>query len=307
MATLLLCAVLSACGASVQAPVNERSERLVNTPPIIVDSSRAAVSVSPSSNQPRVASGSATTTGSAPRTTSISRSPVNSPVGNNTVASISDYYTVKSGDTLYSIAFQFDLDARDLAVANSLNPPYTIFIDQQLNLDTSRIARSASRGTDTSNIGTAVTNNSVIQSQTGGGSTGGVTRAPINRSNIVREPQWRWPHRGRVLRAFGTGTNRGLDIAGSVGEPVFAAADGEVVYSGIGVQGSGALIIIRHGETFLSAYSHNSAMLVNLGDVVSGGSKIAEIGEGPSGEAMLHFEIRVDGETVDPIRFLPGR
>ena len=92
-----------------------------------------------------------------------------------------------------------------------------------------------------------------------------------------------------------------------MGDPVLAASSGDVVYSGRGVQGSGNLIIIRHSDKYLSAYAHNSAMLVGEGSRVRAGEKIAEIGQNSSGIAMLHFEIRVDGSSVDPLGFLPGR
>jgi lipoprotein NlpD len=109
-----------------------------------------------------------------------------------------------------------------------------------------------------------------------------------------------------VLRAFQAG-NKGIDIGGRPGDPVWAASDGEVVYSGNGIQGTGNLIIIRHGDSYLSAYAHNSVMLVSKGSRVTAGDKIAEIGENSTGVPMLHFEIRVDGNSVDPIRFLPKR
>ena len=215
-------------------------------------------------------------------------------------------HRVRPGDTLHSIAFQYDLDARNLAIANNLGPPYTIFVDQELNLDLSRIRNTALRSAaDTSNLGTAVRNNSVAQAQPVRARAGGVTRQPIGNSRSA-DPHWQWPHTGRVLRAFQAG-NKGIDIGGSLGDPVWAASDGEVVYSGNGIQGTGDLIIIRHGDSYLSAYAHNSVMLVSEGSRVSAGDKIAEIGENPAGVAMLHFEIRVDGNSVDPIRFLPRR
>ena len=157
-------------------------------------------------------------------------------------------HTVRPGDTLYSIAFEYDLDARNLAIANNLRPPYTIFIDQELNLDLSRISNTALRSAaDTSNLGTAVRNNSVAQAQPVRARSGGVTRQPISNSRSP-DPHWQWPHTGRVLRAFQAG-NKGIDIGGRLGDPVWAASDGEVVYSGNVIQGSGDLSIISHGAS----------------------------------------------------------
>ena len=108
-----------------------------------------------------------------------------------------------------------------------------------------------------------------------------------------------------MLRGFQAELNKGVDIGGQLGDPVLAASAGDVVYSGRGVQGSGNLIIIRHGDRYLSAYGHNSAMLVGEGSRVRAGEKIAEVGTSPNGVAMLHFEIRVDGNSVDPAGLLP--
>jgi lipoprotein NlpD len=121
-------------------------------------------------------------------------------------------------------------------------------------------------------------------------------------------PNWRWPTQTtRLLRGFGSGDARGIDIAVNSGDAVYAAADGEVVYSGRGVQGSGDLIILRHSDRYLSAYAHNSVMLVEEGSRVIAGDKIAEAGTTPAGEALLHFEIREDGKSIDPVGLLPRR
>ena len=184
---------------------------------------------------------------------------------------------MRSGDTLFSIAFQYDLDFRSLAIANGLNPPYTIFVDQEINLDLNNIVS--------------------------GGSA--VLRQPV--TSTPRAIGWQWPHQGRLLRGFQSGLNKGLNISGNVGDAVLAAGDGDVVYSGSGIQGSGDLIIVRHSDRYLSAYAHNSRMLVNVGSRVRAGEKIAEVGENSSGVAMLHFEIREAGDSVDPSRLLPPK
>jgi len=278
------CLVLVTCAGGYQAPVTDQGERQVVQAPIIVDSlTPLRTSSRPVSVQPSVPSNSASVVGNA------------------------QMHRVRRGDTLYSIAFEYDLDFRSLAIANSMNPPYTIFVDQGINLDVSRITNlaisSSSKGAAA--LGTPVNNNSVARAQAGN-INGGVLRQPIA-DTVVREPQWQWPHSGRVLRGFQANANKGIDISGSLGDPVLAAGNGEVVYSGNGVQGNGDLIIIRHNDRYLSAYSHNSVMLVIEGSRVNVGEKIGEVGSNSAGVTMLHFEIRVDGKPADPGRFLPHR
>lgn len=310
--------VLNSCAGGYQAPMSEQGEQQVITAPIIVDSSTPQSSFRIENSRPASVSSSGANNGSAPevfssnsgRSSSRSQSVQNSssPVGSNQGGSNANRigptsHLVRSGETLFSIAFQYDLDFRSLAIANGLNPPYTIFVDQEINLDLSKSVRSGS-AVSTANLGTAVANNSVARARAGGGSSGSVLRQPV--SSTQRAVSWQWPHRGRVLRGFQSGVSKGLDIAGNVGDPVLAAGDGDVVYSGRGIQGSGDLIIVRHSDRYLSAYAHNSRMLVSEGSRVRGGEKIAEVGENSSGVAMLHFEIREAGDSVDPSRLLPS-
>src|SRR5713226_1378114 len=118
---------------------------------------------------------------------------------------------------------------------------------------------------------------------------------------------WMWPATGRVLAGFSEASNKGVDILGKIGDPVFASASGRVVYSGVGLRGYGKLVIIKHNQTYLSAYAHNSNLLVKEGQNVVRGKKIAEIGNTDSSQAKLHFEIRRLGKPVDPLKFLPDR
>ena len=297
----IVATILGSCGNNFQAPVSEQGGRQVVSGPIIVSSNTPAGSFRVQENRPAVFNseynqpirGSTTTAAGITSNSIFSSSP-------SAVAGQS--YRVRAGDNLMSIAFQYDLDFRALARANGLHPPYTIFVDQEINLDISRVVdRQTERN---SRLGTAVTNNSVAQAQGTLSGSGGLIRQTID-SN--REPDWRWPHQGRIVRGFQADVNKGIDIGGQLGEPVFAAGAGNVVYSGRGVQGSGNLIIIRHSDKYLSAYAHNSEMLVGEGSRVSAGEKIAEIGQNTSGIAMLHFEIRVDGQSVDPAGLLPKR
>jgi len=299
--------LLSACAGGYQAPISEQGERQVLTAPIIVDSSTPDSSFRLEDSVPaRVASstgGGSSRTGSA--ASSSQRSATESRPAQSTAApSTPRIHRVQPGDTLFSIAFQYDLDFRSLAIANGLNPPYTIFVDREINLDLNNIVANGA-GVSTSNLGTAVANNSVARASAGSSPSGSVLRQPVSRTPLA--VSWQWPHSGRVIRGFRSGVSKGLDISGSVGDPVLAAGDGDVVYSGSGIQGSGDLIIIRHSDRYLSAYAHNSRMLVNEGARVRGGEKIAEVGENSSGVAMLHFEIREAGDSVDPSRLLPAK
>ena len=118
---------------------------------------------------------------------------------------------------------------------------------------------------------------------------------------------WAWPSNGKLLAGFSEPANKGIDLAGRIGDPVLAAAAGKVVYSGQGLRGYGKLVIIKHNKTFLSAYAHNSNILVKEGQSVTRGQRIAEIGNTDSDSPKLHFEIRRFGKPTDPIKFLPAR
>jgi lipoprotein NlpD len=123
---------------------------------------------------------------------------------------------------------------------------------------------------------------------------------------------WAWPATGKLLAGFSEGgdgkeANKGIDIAGKQGEPVQAAAAGKVVYAGSGLRGYGNLVIVRHNASFLSAYAHNSRILVKEGQTVVRGQKIAEMGNSDADQTKLHFEVRQQGKPVDPLKFLPPR
>jgi len=118
---------------------------------------------------------------------------------------------------------------------------------------------------------------------------------------------WAWPATGKVVATFDGASRKGVDIAGRVGDPVYASAAGKVVYSGEGIPAYGKLVIIRHNPTYLSAYAHNSQILVKEGQNVAKGQKIAEVGATGAEQAKLHFEIRRLGKPVDPLTYLPNR
>jgi lipoprotein NlpD len=116
-----------------------------------------------------------------------------------------------------------------------------------------------------------------------------------------------WPHNGAIMAGFDETKNKGLDVAGRAGDPVLAAADGKVVYAGSGLRGYGNLVIIKHNNTFLSAYAHNQALLVREDQSVKRGQTIAQMGNSDADQVKLHFEIRRLGKPVDPVKLLPPR
>lgn len=191
-------------------------------------------------------------------------------------------YTVKSGDTLYSIAWRHNIDLQVLARLNNIGSDYRIYPGQVLRL--SRAATSAKPA----------------QQAPGSAAAPKIVVAPS--SNI----QWRWPT-SATSHAATTRPNGGvgLVIHGRVGQDVNAAAAGRVVYTGSGLLGYGQLIIIKHDETYLSAYGHTQSVLVREGDQLAAGQKIASMSTGPNGTPLLYFEIRVDGHPTDPLAVLP--
>jgi lipoprotein NlpD len=215
-------------------------------------------------------------------------------------------HVVAQGDTLYSIAFAHNMDVRNLALANNLATPYTIFPGQRLSLSASAVSASALSAVP--QIPAAPAGEAAPDAGRRPQAAIDARRTGSVNTREVEGVSWQWPADGRLLSTFSEASAvRGIDIAGIRGQPVYAAADGDVVYAGSGIQGAGNLVIVRHNDRHLSAYMHNSAMLVGEGDRVRAGDKIAEIGSGPNGRDMLHFEVRVDGKPVDPVRYLPQR
>jgi lipoprotein NlpD len=198
-----------------------------------------------------------------------------------------DYYTVRSGDTLYSIAMRYDLDARDLAAWNRLGDGAFIRQGQKLHLKP-----AAGYSAKTS------------------GPASRATRKPPSKSGAaLPAPSWRWPTNGAVVLRYGASskTQSGIRIAGKEGQAVTATAGGDVVYAGTGLKSYGQLLIIKHNETWLSAYGFNDRLLVVEGDRVNAGQKIATMGSDSAGRPLLHFEIRRNGQPVNPQRYLPKR
>jgi len=211
-------------------------------------------------------------------------------------------YKVRRGDTLYSIAFRYGLDYRQVARWNSVDRRYFIYPGQVLSLRAPAVAARPA----TSKPAAKPVASTPPQSASRPVSSTSKPRPSPAATGPVR---WLWPHQGKIIQAFGRGqpANKGLDIAGKAGESVKAAASGEVVYAGNGLLGYGNMVIVNHDKRYLSAYAHNSRIFVREGDKVKAGEKIAEIGKTGATRTMLHFEIRRDGDPVDPLRYLPKR
>jgi lipoprotein NlpD len=131
--------------------------------------------------------------------------------------------------------------------------------------------------------------------------------APAATAAAEEAISFQWPARGNLISGFDESKNKGLDIGGKAGDPVLAAADGRVVYAGAGLRGYGNLIILKHNNTFLTAYAHNQALLVKEDQKVRKGQKIAEMGKSDADRVKLHFEVRRQGKPVDPAKLLPAR
>jgi lipoprotein NlpD len=231
------------------------------------------------------------------------------------------YYTVRPGDTLFRIALDSGQNWRDVQAWNSLPNANAIEVGQVLRVvppvATSPVTGPAPVTAATSAVGgTGVTANAVtstgVVSRPLGTSTASVPApapapATAPESAGADDVSFVWPAQGAVIAGFDEAKNKGVAIAGRVGDPVIAAADGRVVYAGAGLRGYGNLIILKHNNTFLTAYAHNQALLVREDQAVRQGQKIAEMGSSDADRVKLHFEVRRLGKPVDPMGYLPKR
>jgi lipoprotein NlpD len=209
-----------------------------------------------------------------------------------------DYYTVRKGDTLYSIAWAYGRDVRELARWNNIRAPYTIYPDQKLRVSPPDTVSAHHRTRATSE------KRNTHRSR---------TRQPVTdtHSDVAHEGEitWQWPTKGKIISRYsakGTG-KKGINIAGTRGQPIYAAARGRVVYVGGGLRGYGKLIILKHSDTYFSAYAHNRRLHVKEDQEVKKGQRIADMGGSGSSTVMLHFEVRRNGKPVDPLKYLPKR
>ncbi len=224
--------------------------------------------------------------GASPQTKqSTVKRPTTSPPRKTNQAASGAIHTVKSGDTLYSISWRYGLDYKKIAAYNGIKSPYTIHVGQRLRLSSTKISVKPQQ---------AATKQIPKQA---------VTRVLSSRAAIL----WRWPTQGKILELYSSKEpgNKGIDIAGKAGQTIVAAATGKVVYGGNGLPRYGNLLIIKHNETYLSAYAHNQILLVKEGQQVVAGQKIALLGKTGTQRNKLHFEIRYNGRPINPLPLLP--
>jgi lipoprotein NlpD len=223
------------------------------------------------------------------------------------------YYTVKPGETLIRIGLETGQNWKDIARWNNLEQPNQIEVGQVLRVTppTTTVAAAESNGVVTRPINSA----SIASSQVQPGQASSAAAKPTAAAAAAAEPaaatesglSWIWPVPGPVLAGFDELKNKGLDLGGAAGEPVLAAAEGRVVYVGAGLRGYGNLIILKHNNTYLTAYAHNKTLLVKEDQAVRKGQKIAEMGNSDADRVKLHFEVRRQGKPVDPLKYLPPR
>ena len=258
-----------------------------------------------------------------------------------------DTYTVKKGDTLYSIGLEFGYDYKEIAQNNNINAPYNIRVGQQLSLKpkekTASPAKSVSAENDDVVIKPLNNDGADVQAQNTP-STTAANPPTLNSPKATREAysdqaynaansadskttevkseaksteskplatggeeaiDWTWPTKGKVTNGFSEGASaKGIDIEGKLGQEINAAGPGKVIYSGSDLRGYGNLVIVKHNKDYLSVYAHSSKILVKEGQSIAKGQKIAEMGSSGTDIVKLHFEIRYQGKSVDPTKFL---
>lgn len=242
-------------------------------------------------------------------------------------------YTVKKGDTMFLIAYISGMDVKELATLNNMSEPYTLSVGQTLKVSNEATQTPISTNTPATQPvqqptvtytpgpnGTQFgSDGSIIGPiKSSAGSPTPVATTPVNTTPVTQQTQstpvvsdvaWRWPTSGNIVQGFSNadGGNKGIDISGSRGQAVNAAAAGRVVYAGNALRGYGNLIIIKHNDDYLSAYAHNESILVKDQQEVKAGQQIAKMGSSGTNTVKLHFEIRYKGKSVDPVRYLPKR
>ncbi|WP_248807052.1 peptidoglycan DD-metalloendopeptidase family protein [Pseudomonas sp. MWU13-2100] len=226
-------------------------------------------------------------------------------------------HVVVRGDTLFSIAFRYGWDWKALAARNNIPEPYTIHVGQAIRFD-SRSKSTPSVVASTAPSASPSGKFTITRRPANSASGPATTSQPAAQTPAPAAPPppagpapkgWAWPSNGILIGKFSSNgsLNKGIDIAGDLGQPVLAASDGSVVYAGSGLRGYGELVIIKHSDTYVSAYGHNRRLLVREGQQVKVGQTIAEMGSTGTDRVKLHFEIRRQGKPVDPLQFLPRR
>ena len=210
----------------------------------------------------------------------------------------SKYYRVKKGDTLFLIAWRYNLNFKEIAKWNGIRKPYVIKTGQRLKIKKPLITKHKAISGKTQNKNTRVLANKAAKSQV-------VKFKKISSAKLKNS--WVWPTKGKVVQVFNrNAAKKGLDISGRAGQKVVAVADGEIVFSNNNLRGYGNLIIVKHSDDLLSAYAYNNTLVVTEGDRVKQGQQIATMGS-MGGQDVLHFEIRKLGKSVGPMWYLVKR
>lgn len=274
---LLSAAALQLAGCSTpmpkRAPVEDRSSSNVNAP-----------------NKPSL---------DAPVLAPIDSKPLSN-LMNSQHAGKPGYYTVKPGDAVMQIGRNTNQNWRDIVKWNNLESANQIEVGQVL-----RVVPLDSNGAATKPpVVVAPAAPAVVTPL-----PPPVQPSPPAASAVTPEDDipWMWPSSGSLISGYDDIKSKGLKIAGKLGDPVYASADGRVVYAGSGLRGYGNLVILKHNETYLTAYAHNQTLLVKEDQTVRKGQRIADMGSSDAERVMLHFEVRRNGKPVDPAKYLPGR
>jgi lipoprotein NlpD len=304
---VVLGAVLAACGSRGlnQAPVEDRGAGLARPAVAAAQPVAATQPLAP-----------AVTAAPAPLA-----APASVPPAGADNAGKPGYYTVKPGDTLIRIGLDHGQSSRDLARWNNLENPNRLEIGQVLRVTPPAAAAAAA---NTRPVAQATATPSPLAQQAPADRTpvpAAAASAPAAAASAPASAPaanaagasaddniaWGWPSNGPVLAGFDEVKNKGVDIGGAAGDPVLAAADGRVVYVGAGLRGYGNLIILKHNNTYLTAYAHNQTLLIKEDQSVRKGQKIAEMGSSDADRVKLHFEVRRQGKPVDPVKYLPPK
>lgn len=228
-----------------------------------------------------------------------------------------NYYTVRSGDTLSGIAMRYGLDYLSVAEMNDIAPPYRIYVNQSLRLKKSSSPKTVStqvmaQQEPIKRQTIALPTTTTTPPKTTVTTPPPRTVAPTTNTTVgvsVPSSSLRWvkPNSGPVIQGFNLANNvKGIRYGGNQGDPIYAAADGQVVYAADGLKEYGNLVLIKHIDGYISAYAHNSKMMVKSGDNVTAGQKIAEMGSSGASRVMLEFQIRLDGKPINPANLLPN-
>ena len=227
------------------------------------------------------------------------------------------FYTVKPGDTIIRIGLETGQNWKDLVKWNNLDNPNVIEVGQVLRV----VPPGSDAGVTTRPIAPSKIETRPLDARGAASATSAAaSAAPVatasSAASSAASPaprdadddiSWQWPATGSLLTSFEEGKAKGLTIGGKVGDPVLAAAEGRVVYAGSGLRGYGNLVILKHNNTYLTAYAHNQVLIVKEDQTVRRGQKIAEMGSSDADRVQLHFEIRRQGKPIDPAKLLPAR